>query len=57
MSSVPRAAFSSPLAEELAPDVLDRFLRYVRIDTQGAYRVDERPSTQSQLDLSRLLVD
>ena len=27
------------------------------MDTQGAYRVPERPSTQKQLDLSRLLVD
>ena len=49
-----RAAFSSPLAEELAGDVLERFLRYVRVDTQGAYRVAERPSTEKQLDLSRL---
>ena len=53
----PKAPFTSPLAEELAADVLERFLRYVRIDTQGAYRVAERPSTQKQLDLSRLLVD
>ena len=53
----PRAPFSSPLAEELADDVLERFLRYVRVDTQGAYRVAERPSTQKQLDLSRLLVE
>ena len=52
-----RAPFASPLAEELGDDVLERFLRYVRIDTQGAYRVPERPSTQSQLDLSRLLVE
>ena len=52
-----RAPFSSPLAEELAGDVLERFLRYVRVDTQGAYRVRERPSTQKQLDLSRLLVE
>jgi tripeptide aminopeptidase len=52
-----RAAFSSPLAEELATDVLERFLRYVRVDTQGAYRAAERPSTQKQLDLSRMLVD
>ncbi len=57
MSSAPRAAFTSPLAEELAGDVLDRFLRYARIDTRGAYRVAERPSTQKQLDLSRLLVE
>ena len=52
-----RAPFSSPLAEELADDVLERFLRYVRVDTQGAYRVAERPSTEKQLDLSRLLVE
>jgi tripeptide aminopeptidase len=52
-----RAPFASPLAEELACDVLERFLRYVRVDTQAAYRVPERPSTQKQLDLSRLLVD
>ncbi|HET6624657.1 MAG TPA: peptidase T [Gaiellaceae bacterium] len=49
--------FASPLAEELAGDVLERFLRYARIDTQGAYRVPERPSTEKQLELSRLLVD
>jgi tripeptide aminopeptidase len=53
----PRAAFSSALAEELAGDVLERFLRYVRIDTQAAPRAEERPSTEKQLDLSRLLVD
>ena len=41
----------------LAGDVLERFLRYVRVDTQAAYRVAERPSTQQQLDLSRLLVE
>jgi len=48
---------ASELAVELAEEVLERFLRYVRIDTQGAYRVSERPSTPKQLDLSRLLVD
>jgi tripeptide aminopeptidase len=53
----PRAPFSGALAEELAGDVLERFLRYVRVDTQGAYRVSARPSTEKQLDLSRLLVD
>jgi tripeptide aminopeptidase len=52
----PRAAFTSALAEELAGDVLERFLRYVRIDTQAAYRMPERPSTEKQLELSRLLV-
>jgi tripeptide aminopeptidase len=52
----PRATFSSALAEELARDVLERFLRYVRIDTQAAPRAEMRPSTQKQLDLSRMLV-
>jgi tripeptide aminopeptidase len=52
-----RAAFASPLAEELADEVLERFLRYVRVDTQAAYRVAQRPSTEKQLDLSRMLVE
>ena len=52
-----RAPFTCALAEELAEDVLERFLRYVRIDTQAAYRVAQRPSTEKQLDLSRLLVE
>jgi tripeptide aminopeptidase len=47
----------SPLAEELAGDLLERFLRYVKVDTQGAYRQPPRPSTEKQLDLSRLLVE
>ncbi|TML22358.1 MAG: peptidase T, partial [Actinobacteria bacterium] len=37
--------------------MLERFLRYVRIDTQGAYRASRRPSTEKQLELSRLLVE
>jgi len=53
---VTRARYASPLAEELAQDVLERFLRYVRIDTQAGYRTASRPSTEKQLDLSRLLV-
>jgi len=52
-----RAPFASPLAEELAGDVLERFLRYVRIDTQAAAREISRPSTEKQLELSRLLVE
>ncbi len=51
------APFTSPLAAELAGDVLERFLRYARIDTQAAYRAPRRPSTEKQLELSRLLVD
>ena len=52
-----RAPYACPLAEALAEDVLERLLRYVRIDTQAAYRVADRPSSEKQLDLSRLLVD
>ena len=55
MATSPRAEFVTPLAAELAADVLDRFLRYARIDTQSAYGVDASPSTENQLDLSRLL--
>ncbi|MCP9486080.1 MAG: peptidase T [Gaiellaceae bacterium MAG52_C11] len=47
--------FISPLAAELADDVLERFLRYVRIDTQSAYGQATTPSTAKQLELSRLL--
>lgn len=38
-------------------DVLERFLRYVKIDTQSATHSATYPSTLKQLDLSRLLVD
>jgi tripeptide aminopeptidase len=48
--------FTSPLAEEIAPDLLDRFLRYVRIDTQSKRDRDGSPSTPGQLELSRMLV-
>ena len=51
------AAYSSELAEALAPDVLDRFLRYVRVDTQSVRDRNGSPSTPGQLDLSRMLVD
>jgi tripeptide aminopeptidase len=51
------AAFTSPLAEGLAPDVLERFLRYVRVDTQSKRDREQSPSTPGQLDLSRMLVE
>ena len=47
---------SSPLAETLAPDVLERFQRYVRVDTQSSPDTGAEPSTPGQLELGRLLV-
>ena len=49
-------SFSSPLAESLASDLLERFLRYVRVDTQSARDRERSPSTPGQLELGRMLV-
>lgn len=49
--------FASDLARELAPQALERFLRYVRIDTQSDPSSATYPSTAKQHDLSRLLVE
>jgi len=54
---VASAPFVTPLAAELADDVLERFLRYARIDTQADGSSTTYPSTAKQLDLSRLLVE
>jgi tripeptide aminopeptidase len=43
------------LAAELRDDVLDRFLRYVRIDTTSDQDSDTYPSTAKQRDLGQLL--
>jgi tripeptide aminopeptidase len=53
---MPSAPFTSPLAEALAQDLLERFLRYVKIDTQSRRDRTGSPSTPGQLELSRLLV-
>jgi len=50
------APYTSALAEELAPDLLERFTRYVRIDTQSRRDRSSSPSTPGQLDLARQLV-
>jgi tripeptide aminopeptidase len=52
-----KAPFTSALASALADDVLDRFLRYVRVDTRSARDRTASPSTPGQLDLSRMLVE
>jgi len=47
--------YPTPLAAELAEDVLDRFLRYVRIDTQSDEQSTTYPSTAKQRDLGEVL--
>jgi tripeptide aminopeptidase len=42
-------------AARLAEDAAERFLRYVRVDTQSDEDSDAYPSTQGQLELLRLL--
>jgi tripeptide aminopeptidase len=46
---------SSELAAELAEDALERFLRYVRIDTQSDFQSECYPSTAKQRELTELL--
>lgn len=53
---VPAAPFTSSLAAELAPGLLERFVRYARISTQSDRESPTSPSSPRQLDLSRLLV-
>ncbi|MEA2190884.1 MAG: tripeptide aminopeptidase [Solirubrobacteraceae bacterium] len=50
------ASYTSPLAESLADDLLARFERYVRIDTQAMRDRTSCPSTPGQLELAALLV-
>jgi tripeptide aminopeptidase len=45
------------LAARLAEDAAERFLRYVRIDTQSDEDSASYPSTEKQLDLLRLLLE
>src|SRR5436190_3210984 len=49
------AAFTSDLAADVAPDLLARFLRYVRVDTQSQRERTRSPSTPGQFDLQRML--
>jgi len=55
-TNMARARFTSPLAESIAPDLEERFLRYVRIDTQSRRERERSPSTPGQLELARMLV-
>ena len=49
--------YPTPLAAELVDDVLERFLRYVRVDTQSDIDSPTYPSTAKQLDLGRVLAE
>ncbi len=53
------AHFTSELAEQLAPDVVARLIRYARVDTQSDRGSDgtRHPSTPGQLDLLHLLIE
>jgi tripeptide aminopeptidase len=47
--------YTSELAALLAPDALERFTRYARIDTQARRDRERCPSTPGQLELAHLL--
>lgn len=49
-------SYTSPLAETLAPALLERFVRYARADTQSRRDRAQSPSTPGQLELGRALV-
>ena len=51
------AHYTSELAATLAPGLLDRFERYVRVDSQSAIDVASTPSTPGQLELGAILAD
>ncbi|MEA2223280.1 MAG: tripeptide aminopeptidase [Solirubrobacteraceae bacterium] len=51
------APYTSSLAEALAPDLLERFDRYVRIDTQSERDRTRSPSTLGQLKLAAVLAE
>jgi tripeptide aminopeptidase len=53
------SSFTSELAEELAEPLLERFTRYVRVDTQSdrSHALDRVPSSDNQLTLARMLVE
>ncbi len=51
------APYTSSLAQAVSGDLLERFLAYVRIDTQSRRDRTRSPSTPGQLELGRLLVE
>lgn len=49
--------FADPYALLNSTDLLDRFLRYVKIDTQSDEESESCPSTEKQFDLAKILVE
>ena len=49
--------YATPLAEELSDDVLQRLLRYVRIDTASDPDSETYPSSAKQLDLAKVVAE
>jgi tripeptide aminopeptidase len=49
--------YSSALAQELAPGLLERFERYVRIESTAGRDRTQSPSTPGQLEMGRMLVE
>jgi tripeptide aminopeptidase len=54
---LPDPRYPTPVAAELADDVLERFLRYVQVDTQSDDDSETYPSTAKQLDLGKMLAE
>ncbi len=55
MEAIPAAPFTSDLAEALSRGVVERLVRYARVDTPSSREGSGTPSTQCQWDLLRLL--
>jgi len=55
MEADPAAPFTSDLAEALSGAVVERLVRYARVDTPSSREGSGTPSTQCQWDLLRLL--
>ncbi|HET9103847.1 MAG TPA: peptidase T [Solirubrobacteraceae bacterium] len=53
---MPDPLFTSELAAALAPGLLERFDRYVRVDTQAVRERTHSPSSTGQIELGRVLV-
>ena len=51
------ATFTSPLAEALAEPLLERFLRYVRVDTRARRDTGVTPSSPGQRVLGVMLAE